>query len=138
MTNLETIKNLQAMYGGWMAQEMSIRFLVRDTSWMEIKTPFLDRRGHNIQIYVFLFNEDTFILNDQGYILHDSLGMVIRSLDDEEMTQILNGFGVERKENDSLQVVASIEDFPVKQNNLIQAMLAIDFAARRGGSRDKK
>ena len=129
--DLQKIKNLQAMYGGWLAQKISVRVPERDRSVVEITTPFLDRRNDCIQIYAFVFSEGTFILSDHGYTLQDSVGMSGRAIDGEEITVILNGFGVKRNDDDSLQITAEIEDFPMKQNNLIQAMIAIDFAARR-------
>ncbi len=93
----------------------------------KIATPFLDRHNDEIEIYVERSN-GSLLLTDDGYTIRDlaACGMTF-STDkrNAHLTAILNGFGV-RREGDELRVNASVQDFPQKKHNLVQAMLAVN------------
>ena len=125
---LDAIDSLQYLYSGWLRGKITIADHAH--GWVVITTPFLDRRNDCIQLYARWKGKDEILLSDHGYTLEDSIGMAGRVIDKDELKVILNGFGVKRKK-DSLEISTSHGDFPLKQNNLIQAMIAIDFAARR-------
>lgn len=93
----------------------------------KIATPFLDRHNDEIEIYVERHN-GSLLLTDDGYTIRDlaSCGMTFGTEKRQaHLTAILNGFGV-RKEDDELRVHASVQDFPQKKHNLVQAMLAVN------------
>jgi hypothetical protein len=94
--------------------------------WIEITTPFLDRHNDYLQIYVRR-NGEFFTLTDDAYTIHDleRSGCI---LDTEKrlalLGEVLNGFQVQRR-GDELVTEATVEDFPLKKHNLVQAMLAV-------------
>ncbi len=93
----------------------------------KIATPFLDRHNDEIEIYVEKSN-GSLLLTDDGYTIRDlaSSGMTFSTEKrNAHLTAILNGFGV-RREGDELRVHASVQDFPQKKHNLVQAMLAVN------------
>jgi hypothetical protein len=93
----------------------------------KIATPFLDRHNDEIEIYVER-NNGNLLLMDDGYTIHDlaSCGMSFNTEKrNAHLTAILNGFGV-RREGDELRVHSTVQDFPQKKHNLVQAMLAVN------------
>lgn len=112
-------------YFNWLKDNTSTK-LVNDT-WSEITTPYLDRHNDCLQIYAKK-EDNNIILTDDGYIINDleSSGCF---LDSPRRIEILNttlrGFGVSR-DNNQLIVNTSIDNFPQKKHDLIQAMLAVN------------
>lgn len=102
-----------------------------NNEWIKIETPYLDRHNDCLSIYVRRY-ENHFELTDGGYIIND-LKMSGCSLDKGQrhiiLLQTLNAFEIKLLNDETLTAYASLENFPVKKHNLIQAMLAInDFA----------
>ena len=94
---------------------------------VEITTPYLDRRNDYLQIYIKRQN-DEFLITDNGYII-DNLemsGCQINSPKQRALLQtMLAGFDVRRQDN-ALEVCASVENFSSRKHNLIQALLSVD------------
>ncbi len=92
----------------------------------EIITPFVDRNNDAIVIYLER-SGDEYYLTDDGDTLAELWlsGVEIKGKREKIMTTILNGFGVERKD-DELVVKTSKKDFPRKKHDLIQAILSIN------------
>lgn len=112
-------------YFKWLKDNTSTK-LINDT-WSEITTPYLDRHNDCLQIYAKK-EDDKIILTDDGYIIDDleSSGCF---LDSPRRIEILNttirGFGV-TCDNNQLIVNTSVDNFPQKKHDLIQAMLAVN------------
>lgn len=112
-------------YFKWLKDNTSTK-LINDT-WSEITTPYLDRHNDCLQIYAKK-EDNKIILTDDGYIIDDleSSGCF---LDSPRRIEILNttlrGFGVSR-DNNQLIVNTSVDNFPQKKHDLIQAMLAVN------------
>jgi len=92
-----------------------------------ITTPFLDR--HSDEIEIFLQKENGgFRIGDDGYTVRDlhadgvDLGKGARR---EQVVRILHGYGVQL-DGEELWVHATLNDFPQKKHNLVQAILAVD------------
>ncbi len=110
----------------WLKTQTTSRQI--DEDWTVITTPFLDRHNDCLQIYVKKDNGEYF-LTDDGYTISDldNSGLV---LDQQDLLQErISGFGGVCLEDDQLTIRTSEEDFPRKQFNLIQAMLAIIWSA---------
>ena len=112
-------------YFKWLNVNTSTK-LINDT-WSEITTPYLDRHNDCLQIYAKK-EDNKIILTDDGYIIDDleSSGCF---LDSPRRIEILNttlrGFGV-TCDNNQLIVNTSVDNFPQKKHDLIQAMLAVN------------
>ena len=123
MTKVECQRLIDA-YLQWLKEEL---ILSEMNGSCLVSTPFLDRHNDAIEIYVEQRN-GTLHLSDDGCTIGD-----LRASDMEFKTEkrkahlaaVLNGFGVKRQ-NDELYVEASINDFPQKKHNLIQAVLAVN------------
>ncbi len=93
----------------------------------EITTPFLDRHNDHLQIYVKK-SDGGLVLTDDGYTISD-LRLSGCEFTTEKRRQmlhsILNGFGI-RLIEDELIVEATLDNFPQKKHNLIQAILSIN------------
>jgi hypothetical protein len=111
-------------YLRWLKQEFTLTDL---EGACQISTPFLDRHNDAIEIYVEKKN-GLLHLTDDGYTVRD-----LRASDMEFTTakrkallsSVLNGFGV-KLEGEELFVESSVEDFPQKKHNLVQAILAVN------------
>ncbi|MFC6179983.1 DUF1828 domain-containing protein [Lactiplantibacillus daowaiensis] len=93
-----------------------------------IDTPFLDR--HNDAIILYAINQPNGLirLTDGGYIFDDLESDGIYLSRSKHRMKILkeqlNGYSVKLdNENHELFIITSLNDYPVKQNLLIQAML---------------
>lgn len=92
-----------------------------------ITTPFLDRHSDEIEIFLQKQNGG-FRIGDDGYTVRDlhfggiDLGKGSRH---EQLVRILNGYGVQL-DGEELWVNATLNDFPQKKHNLVQAILAVD------------
>ena len=111
-------------YLGWLKQQLRITAL--DGS-CQISTPFLDRHNDAIEIYVEK-KDGSLRLTDDGYTIRDLRASGMEFTTEKRKSHLsiaLNGFGV-KLEGDEICVVGSLEDFPQKKHNLIQAILAIN------------
>ena len=111
-------------YLQWLKDEHEVTAL--DGS-CQISTPFLDR--HNDAIEIFVEKKDGSLhLTDDGYTVRDLRASGMEFTTEKRkahLAAVLNGFGV-RQESDEIFVVASLEDFPQKKHNLLQAILAMN------------
>jgi hypothetical protein len=111
-------------YLNWLKQELRATAL---DGACQISTPFLDRHNDAIEIYVEKKN-GSLRLTDDGYTIRDlrASGMEFTTEKRKShLSAVLNGFGV-RLEGDEISVVGSLEDFPQKKHNLVQAILAVN------------
>lgn len=123
--SVQEIQQLLDSYAAWLRHKTTLRGI---EDWVEITTPYLDRHNDCLQIYARRDNGG-FILTDDGYTLSDLelSGCRISSGKRHELLKTaLNGFGVQLKDGQALQVHASAETFPAKKHNLVQAMLAVN------------
>ena len=122
--NPDDIKKLLDRYYEWLKDKTSVR-AVNDT-WTEITTPFLDTHNDYMQIYAK--KEDGIItLTDDGYVISDleNCGCSFESEKRKKaLSFTLNRFGVSCKDG-ALLVTASEYDFPIRKQDLIQAMLSV-------------
>jgi hypothetical protein len=125
MSMVQEIEQLLSDYRAWLRDKTTLREV--NGSWVEITTPYLDRHNDALQIYARQENGG-FILTDDGYTIHD-LEASGCNLDTDKRQDLLkmtlNGFGV-KLNNESLEVHATPETFPLRKHNLIQAMIAVN------------
>jgi hypothetical protein len=115
---------LVSEYLNWLKQEL--RATALDGS-CQISTPFLDRHNDAIEIYVEK-KDGSLRLTDDGYTIRDLRATGMEFTTDRRkshLSAVLNGFGV-RLDGDEICVVGSLEDFPQKKHNLVQAILAVN------------
>lgn len=125
MTIAQEIDKLLNDYRAWLKDKTTLREV--NGSWVEITTPYLDRRSDALQIYARQENGG-YILTDDCYTIHDleSSGCSINTDKRQDLLKMtLNGFGV-KLNNEALEVHATPENFPLRKHNLIQAMLAVN------------
>jgi hypothetical protein len=94
--------------------------------WAELTTPFLDRHNDYLQLYVRR-EGDGFLMTDDGHVTNELItaGIDLKNCQSRQRLQkILDGFGVEL-EGDQLWVYCTPEDFEVKKQSLVQAMLTL-------------
>lgn len=112
-------------YFKWLKDNTSTK-LINDT-WSEITTPYLDRHNDCLQIYAKKENNNI-VLTDDGYIINDLISSGC-TLDSQRRKEILSntvkGFGVLLDKN-QITVKTSVDNFPQKKHDLIQAMLAVN------------
>lgn len=98
-----------------------------DKKTYEITTPFLDSSNDYIVIYAII-NGDKIKLSDDSDTLN-SLALKGMQFNTEKRQQeleiILNGFGIQR-ENNELFVEASVSNFASKQHNILQALISVN------------
>ncbi len=118
------INSLISKYYTWLQEETKWRAF---DEHIEITAPYLDRNNDYIQIYLQEI-EKGYILTDDGATI-EGLEMEGCSLDTGKrnnlMKSTLAGHGVDREDN-SLVVSATEENFPLKKHSLIQSILAIN------------
>jgi hypothetical protein len=121
---IEEIERLIGQYVAWLKDRTLLRQL---NDWVEITTPYLDRHNDYLQIYARRENGG-FLLSDDGYVLDDltSSGCTLESAKRKKLLEAtLNGFGV-RQNGSALEVHATVDSFPRRKHDLIQAMLAVN------------
>jgi hypothetical protein len=121
----EELGDLINRYHAWLRDRTVIKQI---RQWTEITTPFLDRHNDCLQVYAKREDDGGYLLTDDSYILHDLeiSGCNLDSPKRRELLQTtLNGFGVKLVDR-SLQVSATVDNFPLRKHNLIQAMLAVN------------
>lgn len=125
MTTVQEIERLLSDYRAWLKDKTTLREV--NGAWVEITTPYLDRHNDALQIYARADNGG-YILTDDSYTVRDleASGCNLDSDKRKELLKMtLNGFGVQIIE-DALQVRATVDNFPARKHNLIQAMLAVN------------
>jgi hypothetical protein len=123
MTRIEC-QRLIDEYLRWLKGEHEIASL--DGS-CQISTPFLDRHNDAIEIFVEKQN-GSLRLTDDGYTIRDLRASGMEFTTEKRkahLAAVLNGFGV-KIEGEEICVVGSLEDFPQKKHNLVQAILAVN------------
>ena len=122
---ISEIEKMLNSYILWLKDKTVLRDL---GEWSEITTPFLDRHNDQLQIYVKQEN-GYYVLSDDGYIIND-LKVSGCDLDTSKRKQILRttlgGFGIHQNSDGSLTTKANKDNFGLKKNNLLQAMLAVN------------
>ncbi len=125
MTMVQEIEKLLNDYRAWLKDKTTLREV--DGSWVEITTPYLDRHNDALQIYARRENGG-YVLTDDRYTIHDleSSGCNLNTEKRQDLLKMtLNGFGV-RLNDEALEVRATLDNFPLRKHNLIQAMLAVN------------
>lgn len=121
---INEVQNLLNEYQAWLRDRTILRQI---DGWVEITTPYLDRHNDYMQIYVKR-DDGGFLLTDDGYTIGD-LERSGCKLDSKKRQDLLrttiNGFGV-RLRDDTLEVHASADNFPLRKHNLVQAMLSVN------------
>lgn len=121
-------QNFISDYLSWLKENSSQ--LELENNITEITMPYLDRRNDHIQIYIIKSEDDTVTLSDYGYTISELKlsGMNLDTSKRKELIQFnLNRYGVQySSQDDSLFVKSSIQDIPMNQHKLIQAMLDIE------------
>jgi len=122
---IEEVRSLLDRYAEWVRDKSVLREI--GDEYVEITTPYLDRHNDYAQIYVRR-DDGGFLLTDGGETIEDlrSSGCELESVKRKELlTATLNGFGVQR-EGDALTVRATVQNFPLRKHNLVQALLAVN------------
>ena len=125
---METVAEIQKLlndYITWIKDKTTLREM--NGAWVEITTPYLDRHNDALQIYARRENGG-YILTDDRYTIHDleASGCSLATGKRQDLLKMtLNGFGI-RLNHDALEIHATIENFPLRKHNLIQAMLAVN------------
>lgn len=136
-TNIETLLD---SYWEWVRQQTTVSVL---EDWHEITTPYIDRHNDCIQIYVRIIDDGhsgspIVSLTDGGETIRDlahSGYSIATGKRKAVLNEILNGFGISLDQDDlSLNAKTPINDFPVTEHNLIQAILAINDMAYMSSS----
>jgi hypothetical protein len=123
---MKDIEQILDKYYNWLRDKTAWKSLIKD--WTEITTPYLDRHNDYIQIYLKKDGEN-FLLTDDSYTINDleNEGCSLESKKRQKLlTMTLNGFGVQKDQNNALFVNASPDNFSLKKHNLIQAILAVN------------
>jgi len=119
------IDGLLEKYAQWLKDNTFANQVGKD--WVEITTPHLDRHNDCMQIYVRK-TDGGYLLTDGGNIISDlaNSGCPIDTPRRKGvLLSTLSGLGVELVD-DELRVNATHGDFPLKKNNILQAMLAVN------------
>lgn len=121
---IEDVQKPLNEYWVWLKDKTTLRQV---NGWIEITTPYLDRRNDHIQIYAKPRNGG-YVLTDDGYTIEDleQSGCRLESPKRQDLLKLtLNGFGVQR-ERDALTIHASPDNFALRKHNLLQAILAVN------------
>lgn len=125
MAMVAEIEHLLEDYRLWLKEKTLVREI--EGAWVEITTPYLDRHNDALQIYAKSL-KDGFLLSDDSYVLHDleASGCSLNTTKRQDLLKMtLNGFGV-RLNREALEIHATVENFPLRKHNLVQAMLAVN------------
>lgn len=124
---MNTSENLKEMYNQWVMKEFDYNEINKNV--IRIDTPFFDRRNDSLILYAIVNNDNkTLVLTDGGYIIDDleSSGVYINKSTKRKAllkSQLLS-YGVSLdKEDNSLFIKSTYDQFPVNKQRLIQAML---------------
>ncbi len=95
------------------------------TGWTAIGTPFLDRHNDGITVYVKEERGEV-TLSDDGYILADmEMSGVNVNRRMKSIVRFLQSYGINVNDNKELTVKATIQNYPIKQHLLLQAMMSV-------------
>jgi len=123
---LNEINDVLANYWQWVKDKTILKQLQDD--WVQVTTPHIDRHNDYLQIYIRK-EDNGFVITDDGYTIRDLVdcGCELKSNKRQELLKMtLAGFGVHLKDDHTLVIQTTPENFPVKQHNIIQAMLAVN------------
>lgn len=121
---IDELKQYHDSYIQWLKDKTCLKNI--DNNVVEITTPHLDRHNDCLQFYVERIGDDL-IFSDGGYILDDleTSGVLFNTPKRKALLQqVLDGFGVNIHDN-CLITKANAQNFSVRKNNFIQAMLAV-------------
>ena len=121
----DEISPLLCSYADWTREQCNVSTI---GDWNIITTPFLDRHNDHIQIYVSIGLHGTCTLTDDGDTLDDleASGWKPNTQKRKQfLMQALHGFGIELMEGNVIGTIATLDDFPRKMHNVIQAILAV-------------
>ena len=114
------IEKLLNDYRLWLKDKTTLRQL--DGNWVEITTPYLDRHNDALQIFARQENGG-YLLSDDSYTIHDleASGCNLHTDKRQDLLKMtLTGFGL-RLNKEALEIRATVESFPLRKHNLIQA-----------------
>ena len=121
---MKDIKKLMSKYFEYLNSNFEIEKIEKNI--YKIITPFLDRRNDHITFYVVI-NNDEIKLTDDSYTIDDLEleGIKFTGKREEELKNILNGYGVYKKNNE-LFVITDEYSFAKRKHNFIQALININ------------
>lgn len=121
------IQSMIKDYANWLKSGFTA---VKVGEFYELTTPYLDRYNDHLQIYVRENANGSYLLTDDGAIIGnlESSGVSFaRSGKRKDMlNRIARNFGVNVRNGENLEILATKSDFPQKKHMLIQAMLTVD------------
>ena len=121
---MSDVASLIDQYYSWLKDKTAWQSVGK---YVEITAPYLDRNNDYIQIYLQK-TDNGFLLTDDGSTIRN-LQQDGCSLNSPKRQKLLNstlvGYGVV-KENDILQITATVDNFPIKKHSLIQSILAVN------------
>lgn len=129
---IDDIQSLLTHSIAWLKDHTTLRQL---HDWVEMTTPYLDHHHDALQIYVKRDNGG-YLLTDDGYVLEDlqQSGCQLDSPRRQALLQrMLNGFGVQLHHG-ALEIHATAEDFALRTQHLLQAMLAVHASSNHSQS----
>lgn len=107
--------------------------------WSEIGTPFLDRFGDGIAVYVKEQPDHTLLLTDDYALTNNTIGVSgpIESRKLQALRNYLSPYGIEVTDDGELQMETIKDNYPIKFNLFIQAIVAAnDMFAPRSARND--
>lgn len=120
--------DLKNNYINWLNENID-HYEVR-TNVYRLSLPFLDRHNDMLDIYILKQDDDSFIITDDGNTINDLLfsgfDLFNSKRRKELFSQIINSFGVFRKEDNSLYIKASMNNLPLKKHLLAQCIQKVD------------
>ena len=124
---MNNINLLIENYYSWLKDKTAWKN-IKNTGWLSITAPYLDRHNDYIQIYLKK-RSDGYLLTDDGDTIEGlrADGCKLDSLKRQQLLLLtLRGYGVDKEDN-KLQIKAvSDSDFPLCKHSLIQAILAVN------------
>ena len=122
------INDLKILYEQWNSQKLKLEEF---NDFIEITTPFVDMHHDFLQIYFTKSKNDLYTLTDDGYIVNElnMLGIDINKAKKRKeffnLTLKIFGISFDRKNNELFVSFDSLDEYPQKQNNLIQCILRV-------------
>ena len=111
---------LKKIYFGWLFDACIYEDL--ENNMVKIDTPFLDNQFDTIVIYAELLNNEKIRLTEDGWTINNLESHGYSKKQSALLEDITNRLGIEIVNNE-LTVTASIDQFPMIKQRLIQAML---------------
>ena len=111
---------LKKIYFGWLFDACIYEDL--ENNMVKIDTPFLDNQFDTIVIYAELLNNEKIRLTEDGWTINNLESHGYSKKQSALLEDITNRLGIEIVNNE-LTVTASIDQFPMIKQRLLQAML---------------